>query len=468
MAVVKNTLKKITPRIDQRKIKNLGVLGYDIDNHYPQRVIDIVNDSGTATTALKTFTKFVSGAGTKNEDFGKVKINKNGLTVNRLIRKIAESKGKFNGVALHFNYNGLGQKTEVNFIPFEYNRLTLEEGDYPDRVAIYDDWNNRKNKNIKKDKVEYIHKYNPKEVLDQVQQEEGEKDVDKWESFKGQVWYYTPNGGYPLAPFDSVLEDMQTEAQTKRFKNSTATNNFLASHIVITGKEEDEEGNPLAEGEGIGATLSEFTGGDGAAGLIHIEKEFEDEFFQLEKLDHQDYDGLYQFTEESSRDSILRNFLIPPTLLIQTAGKLGTSREIADAASYYNDITEDDRKMIAEILKEAFTGFVFDVNPSGDYSIKPLEYNKPIDQVYLPYYSKDEIRIANGDEATIKEEGEEEESETILAIELGVGGTTALVSIVSNPELSIDQKKGTLKVLFGFSDEKVNEVLGIETNPNAQ
>jgi hypothetical protein len=44
---------------------------------------------------------------------------------------------------------------------------------------------------------------------------------------------------------------------------------------------------------------------------------------------------------------------------------------------------------------------------------------------------------------------------------LWVGGTQALTSILSDPLLTIDQKKGTLKVLFGLSDEQTNQMLSL-------
>ena len=57
MAKVKSTAQKVTQRIDV--IDNIGffVKKYDFDNKYPQRVTDIVNDSGTAKTCLKLYEK---------------------------------------------------------------------------------------------------------------------------------------------------------------------------------------------------------------------------------------------------------------------------------------------------------------------------------------------------------------------------------------------------------------------------
>jgi len=78
----------------------------------------------------------------------------------------------------------------------------------------------------------YIDKYDLSSVAEQVEACGG------WENYKGQVFYW--NGeldDYNLCPFDPVLEDMITEAQVKKFKHSTATDNFLASHLLITGNQ---------------------------------------------------------------------------------------------------------------------------------------------------------------------------------------------------------------------------------------
>jgi len=69
--------------------------------------------------------------------------------------------------------------------------------------------------------------------------------------------------------------------------------------------------------------------------------------------------------------------------------------------------------------------------------------------------TKNEIRIANGDE----EATDLKADTTLLAVTLGVGGTQALTSILADPNLTISQKQGTLKVLFGLSDEQTNQML---------
>ena len=448
MARIKPTADKVEKRITSLDNKSLGIVNYDIDNLYPQRVNDIVNNSGTAVTCLRMYSKYVMGGGAKDEIFYKAKVNSKGLTVDKLIRKIVWSKGKFNGVAIHVNYNGLLQIVEASFVPFEYCRLIPEDdSENAGKIGIYDDWGKTKRKTIDKKKIDFINAYNPKTILEEVDQ------VGGWENYKGQILYWTAEGmEYPLAPYDSVLEDMMTEGQLKLFKNNTASKNFLASHLLIVGKSESDE-----DAEEFDDNLRRFQGGDGAGTLLVLERENSDEQIELKKVDIQNYDKLYEYTENSSRDSIIKNFLIPPVLLLRTAGSLGTSKEISDASDHYNTITYDDRLVIEEILKEIFSKFYYNICPSDDYSILPLKYRKAIEPDYFQYYTKNEIRESNGDAAA----DDSKSDTTLLAVTLGVGGTQALTSVLSDPLLTNEQKKGSMMVLFGLTEQQSNQMLGL-------
>lgn len=447
MAKVKITAdrSKVKPRISPIDIAQTEIQAYDFDNLYPQRVIDIVNDSGTAKTCLFLKSRFVMGGGATDSDFYKQKVNGNGLRVDHLIRKMTESLISFGGIALHFNYNGLGQITEITPLNFEYCRLGIEK--QAGKIAVYEDWGKTKKKRFEKKDVAYIDVYDPLNVLRQAEEAGG------IEHYKGQVLYFTPYGlEYPIAPFDAVLEDMVTEAQTKRFKANTSAKNFLASHILVTGREEVSE-----SGESLGDDLKAFQGGDGAGSILWLQRETNEEQVELKKVDIQNYDGLYEYTENSSRDNIIKQFMIPPVLLVSTTGSLGTSKEIADATDYYNSIVGYERLMIEELLKDIFANFHYPINTSGDYSLLPLKVEKGLDVAYSQYFTKNEFRKSLG-----YEELEDAKSDnSVLAITLGVGGTQALTSIIADQVLTIEQKKGSLIVLFGLTEQQANTMLGL-------
>jgi hypothetical protein len=389
MAKVKITADrdKIKQRIDKGvDLRDLNILAYDFDNLYPQRLIDIVSDSGTAKTCLFMYERFVMGNGASDLDFYKSKVNDKGLTVDQLYRNVVSGMGMFSGFALHFNFNALGQITEITPINFEYCRIGINDNE--GKIAVYDDWGKTKRKAFKKQDVVYIDSFSPEKILRQIEA------VGGVENYKGQILYGTREGlNYPLASYDAVLEDMMTEAQTKRFKANTSAKNFLASHLLITGKEEvtDE-----SEESNFGETLKQFQGGDGSGTILWMERESNEENIELQKVDIQNYDGLYEYTENSSRDNIIKSFLIPPVLLVRTSGTLGTSKEIADATDYYNSLTSYDRLVVEEAMKEVFSYFHENINPSGDYSILPLKVEKPIEPQYFAYFSEDEIRQSLG------------------------------------------------------------------------
>lgn len=457
MAKVKATANKVEKRVYNAENKALDIINYDFDNHYPQRVRDIVNDSGTAKTCLRLYSRFVMGGGVKDKDFYKARINRFGLTVDKFLRKLIDAKGHFDGVAVHINFNANGKPTEANLIPFEYCRLIPEESkENAGKIAVYSDWGQQKKKSIKKTDIQYINRFNLSTVLQEIEE------AGSIEEYKGQIYYWTPCGlEYPLAPFDAVLEDMITEAQLKRFKNRTATTNFLASHILITGKAEtiiDENGDEVSKDNTLADNLSQFQGSDEAAKILWLERENNEENIELQKVDIQDYDGLYQYTEDSSRDNIIKSFLIPPVLLVRTSGSLGTSKEISDATEYYNSITADDRLQIEEILQDIFASWHETINPSGDYSIIPLKYQKPVDPAYFPYYTKNEIRISNGDMNSSDMEGNRES----MILTLGLPAIAEIRAVISDPGLSEEQKKANLSVLFGLDEIQVNQLIGLK------
>lgn len=464
----KATANKVEKRIELPDVKKFGIVGYDFDNHYPQRVIDIINDSPTASLCLRLYGKYLIGRGAVDKEFYSNKVNRKGLTVEQLHRKISKSIGRHKGVAIQVNYNIFGEKTEVNYVPFEYWRLPGEDAkaEEKDKYVLHEDWDVRKHKKFDEKKIVRINKYDPTKVLEQVQLEEGETFEEKFKNYKGQLYVWTEEGAneYPLSMFDPVLEDCITEAQTKRFKNNTSAKNFLASHILITGRTEEEfddnRRQTTTNAEDFGRNLEEFQGGDGSGTILWLELENPEEEVKLQKVDIQDYDGLYEYTENSAMESIIGQFLIPPILILRGERSFGSSKELSESAEYYNGVTEDERNLISVIFKEIFTGFHYNICPSGDYSILPIKVVAPIDIAYQQYFSVNEFRVSQGYEAI--------EGDKSLFNKLGETKTKAIVDLIANTSLDVEQKKGVLRLVYGLGESDINDMVGVKTNPNIQ
>ena len=363
----KATVTQVYKRIEITANRTDGILNYDIDNAYPQRIEDIVNNSGSASTCVNMKTRFLMGGGFEDELFYKQKINRKGLTVDKLLRKVANNLSKLPFIGLHINYNANYNPIEVHFIPFGAMRFTTgDDKKHPNMIAIYDDWEKTKSTLVNKDKTKYIHYYNPDPQVIQAQVDE----AGGWDKYNGQIYLYSPEGfEYPLASFDSVLEDMQTDSKAKSFKFRNITTNFMASHILITDAVEEDGGENTAED--FANQLEEYQGADDALRLLWLQRKSAESNIELQKIEIQDVDKLYEFTESSVKSNIQQSFLQPEALFYQSKGF--TSNEIKEATAYYNGITYHERLIIEEIFKDVFENFYPKINTTGNYSIIPLK-----------------------------------------------------------------------------------------------
>jgi hypothetical protein len=404
MKATSNTVK----RVDYKVVKQEHVLSFDFDNMYPQRVIDIYRDSSTGTLCAKMMANFVMGGGFTDKEFYKSEVNRSGLTVDGLLRKQVKDVSTLGTFAMHVNYNANFEVSEVHFVHVAHLRLgDPNDADpfYRNKIAVYNDWGKVINKKIDAKKIDWIDVFNPNPEAIQKQvnacveyDKHGNPLNDGWDKYKGQILWFgvTEAWEYVLSVGDPVLEDMQTQGRMKRFKFNNVANNFLASHVFVTGKYEDDQAR-----ETFAENLMQFQGDENTAGVMHVELDNPEDTFKIEKVDIQNYDGLYQFTESSAKDSIIQNYLIPSLLVMATPGKLGTSTEIEDATAFYNGITADWRLIFEEVYSLVFGNFHKQINRSGDYSIIPFKAPKSSTKItseYFPYYTVNEIREANGDQ----------------------------------------------------------------------
>ena len=177
----------------------------------------------------------------------------------------------FNGIAIHVNYNILGQIVEIQHVPFENCRLVEEDDNgYVAKIAVHPDWSGtktRKGKKIRvaKENIDYIDVFNPLKsvVLAQI--------GACWgiEYYKGQVLWVSMAGKqtYPVGKSDRVITEMSTDEGLSNVKFRNVRNNFLPSGMVVTKKGSDivrydEKGNEIkiSEDDGFSDSLVAFRG----------------------------------------------------------------------------------------------------------------------------------------------------------------------------------------------------------------
>jgi len=417
---------KTKKKLKTSPIKGLDIISYDYDNAYPQRVDQIRLSSSTAVNCSRIRKKFINGLGIADSELYKMAINSEGLTLDQFIRNISEQIANNEGFAFHVNRNLNYKITEINLMKFKDFRFPLKKDN--GKIVFYDDWGNDKNKKVKKevkkeDLIEYdLFTNNKTEIIRQIG-----NDFDNW---KGQVFYYTPvEGEYPLSFFDAVLEDMETDYELKLFRKRTVKSNFLGSHILVVGEEEnatvDDELNE--KGTGLNSdplldSLDELQGGENAGKIMVVEKSRPEDVFELHKVDIQNYDNLYTNTGKDTKDAIIEGYLQPKALHLKGSSSLGENKELENATKYYNSVTEEERMIISETLQAIFYNWHEPIN--GDLTILPLPVSLEIPK--------------------------------------------EAIDVISNTNLSENQKINILISVYSLSEELANKLVGVESNTNAR
>lgn len=357
---------EIEQRYVVRKDRTKGILLYDMDNQYPQRIGEIIDASGIASRCVWILEKFTMGAGFADVTFNKA-LAGGKVTVSKLLRECIKDYSRWRGFAVVVNYNALLQPVERLHMPFEFVRFTTEDNlEHSAQLCVYDDWGKTKRSSVKKEMFKYYDYFNPDPeiVLKQIERAGG---IEKW---NGQIFYYSADGAgrYPKSSLDPERETAVTDAEIKDFHYNNITTNFMASHIMwISNELQDEDFEALLE------KLRGFQGAKKASRIAVFDNVgAQMNNVKLDKLEIANNDKLFEGTQNNTRDRIRVLYGIPPVLLaLLTAGKLGTAQEIKDAITYYNMITGDDRAVFTESFQEIFSPTP-ELNPSGNYSINPI------------------------------------------------------------------------------------------------
>jgi hypothetical protein len=94
---MKSSVPSVNKRVKEKFDKSISIISYDIDNKYPQRILDIIRASGTATRSVELYASFIMGGGFKDQKFYKSVVNSKGLTADKLLRASVNDLAHYGG-----------------------------------------------------------------------------------------------------------------------------------------------------------------------------------------------------------------------------------------------------------------------------------------------------------------------------------------------------------------------------------
>lgn len=381
---VKELRKKSNNRIDGKYLQSIGIQSYGDDNLYPQTLRNIIASSPTGSECADRFADYIEGNGFREVVFSEYVVNRRGCTADEIHSLVCKDVADFNGLALHVNYNVLGQIVELQHIPFENCRLSEEDSNgYVAKIVVHPDWTGRKTRNgkalqVKKEYLDYIDVYDPRKevVLAQIEAAGG------IENYKGQVLWVSMAGKntYPVGKGDRVATEMSTDEGLSNVKYRNVRNNFLPAAMVITKKGSniiyDDNGNEVKRDNdsNFSDTLSQLQGDTNSNKIMEVTLESDEEKPEVVTLNSRNYDKEFTVTEASVVERIYSAYGQEPWYCIRI-GKVGFSGDILeDAFEYYNSIVSKQQRLIERVFDSVFRNWFEVANPSNDFSIEPLRY----------------------------------------------------------------------------------------------
>lgn len=380
---MKITLLRTEQNLSSFNDRSLRIQTYGEKNDYPQRIMEIVSQSGTGKSCMNIYSKFIAGRGFSSSTLSESILNKRKQTGNYLLNQLAGDFAKFGGFCLHVNYNMLCEVVSIHHVAFETVRFTqLDDNGNFDKVAIHPDWGRR---NIKLRKwsqsdIDYIDLFNPDPEVITAQTDK----AGGWNSYKGQILYYSSAGEkvYPTPIFEPVLADMNTEEGISNIKNRNARNNFLPAGMIVDYDNSDESEQQKNETQ---TSLEEFQTDYNTGKLIYIQTQSPEHKPEFIPFKANNYDRDFEITEKTIVQNIGRSFFQPPILRAEDVGSNFGSELMKNAYNFYNSITENERQIVERVMKQVLSIWHDpSLNQEQDFTILPCRYQVEPDYNNIP------------------------------------------------------------------------------------
>lgn len=335
---------------------------YDIDNLYPNKIKTIAERSVTTSSAILTHADFLSGQGF-GEGINEIIINEDGTTLEEILKDKSNDFATFRGLALHFNFNRMGQIAEINEIPFENLRWSKEM-----HLLYYADcW---QNVGHIRQVIEY-NLFNPNTVIDEI-------NAVGIENYKGQVLYYIPKKRaiYTVCRFDAAVNDAQFEDESSIYKLAGIQNDYAIGGIIKLPAPlfDDKSAEDTIKG------LRRHKGSKNASSwsLIPVTNEEIYKGRLFEPMVRQNVDTLFVNQNSAAESNIYKSYQQPPVLNGVSSDGMFNQDQFVDAFDYYNSKTQDERDSLEKVFNRFWPFTVWYNNEK--LKIVPKDYIKKRDQ----------------------------------------------------------------------------------------
>lgn len=264
MIATKQIFLAVGKALKLRAFKSDEVLGYGLDNLYPQTITEVINASKTATSCCEKAQENISCEGFNNASFAEMG-NDHGDNMNDVLEFISSDIPRYRGYALIVQYGGDYKPKAVYPVPFQYVRAVLND-DYinnpiVNKWKVFNNWDREEVKNRNSIKGKIYPTFNPETFKAECEEFGG------IEKHPGQLFYanLSNTAPYPLSPFHAVQSEMVAEYKNAEYVQNTLARGFhMCSIVTHGGFDSDTEQNNFRD------AVSGMMGTDNAGAVLVV------------------------------------------------------------------------------------------------------------------------------------------------------------------------------------------------------
>lgn len=313
---IHDSAAKVVPTFIE-KDTNRPYLSYGIDNRFPQYLWDLYLRSALLQSIILGTSDYVNGNGiiyNENPTIQRLseEANRDGETLEDIIKKITVDYNIFGGFALQIINNRLGEISEIYWLDFRNVRLNKEG----DKAYYSEDWVRHAN-----DYVVYDI-FNP-----------NIKQKSSVFYFKGHI----SRGVYPIPRYNGALNAVETSTEISKFHLNNILNNFSGNFIINfnNGAPSDDVQEEIER-----KLKAKFGGSDNAGKFMIAFNDSKDNGVTVERIDDDEFDEKYQTLRLDTYKEIFIAFrAIPQIFGLSTESTGFNKQEFVEAFELYNRTT---------------------------------------------------------------------------------------------------------------------------------
>ena len=441
------------------QLSSKGWWYYGTTDDLPNIIIEGINNSGTATQALKRKRQFIQAEGFKCQITADAPIDKKNGTFNSLLGEISENTVKLEGFALNLFFNSEGKIASMKSIPITWIRKKTDDTYIVNRLM--GEQNYRKTDDV------VLREFDPNEdyavraarVKADTRKNGGKQLGELFYAFEAKLGRNYDI--YPVPSYYSGFDDIVSDGKISTLEMRNIVQGWRAPIVITTGQIDDVnlDENDRSDLDKFNESIEEFLGEE-ASPVMHLMGRTPEETPQVTTIDIKEIVDMTEKATIRVGEKVARLIGVPPVLIgFDKAGQLGNVQEIKNMMTLFYLTIREWQDWITRKLEMIQPCMVN--GEMYDFEITRLNPFDFLPEKVIDMLSDEEVREFY--ELPKVQETVDDKAIASRFSEFGVGGVQGILGIqqsVSTGVISIDAGAKVLEVIYGFDKVQSYQMLG--------